>query len=448
MDHNWGQIVQILQAGSEEENFVVLLTMRKQLTHPKSPIDDLVNAGLVPLLVGFLETSRFVHKLYSASVLTQFILVHSLKIQIEASWILINVAFGSTKQANSIVVANGIPRLLRLLKSTNLKLATQAAWTLSNLCGDGETFRDLILDEGAVTVLSELLKKSASLDQEFLKLIVWFSLNISRHSYVSLASVQPLFQPLLNLLKLKDRKLLVDTCWFFINYMNLNGTIPDAVLLNILVHFSPLLDQENPFVAESALRFVCIVVGHPSPSKNKQVVASGILSKVIALITNGKDVISRLATMCCRYLAFSRGQPIQVLIDNNVMDALVQLFDGENFSWKSKREGIFLITNLMNHGSYAQIEILANVRSMASFVNLLKSSEVEIVKATLKVLMNNINEGFNDFTDVLTEVGLKKNLENILDHIDDYIHETAFQLMNILFEECVKCSTSLLFHIP
>lgn len=62
MDQTWGKIVQRLKAGTEEEKFVALLTVRKQLTHPKSPIHDLVNAGLVPLLVGFLETSRFVQK--------------------------------------------------------------------------------------------------------------------------------------------------------------------------------------------------------------------------------------------------------------------------------------------------------------------------------------------------------------------------------------------------
>lgn len=371
-----------------------------------------------------------------------------MQVQNEAIWVLINVAFGQAEQAKSILEAGGVPKLIRLLKSTDAKLATQSAWALANLCGDGAAFRNFILAENVVVVLSELLvSKAVEIELEFLRTIVWLSLNISRHNSVQFALVEPLFQPLLNLLTFKDRRLLVDTCWFFTNYVNWNGRLPQQYLLVVLANFSPLLDQDNLYVAEAALRFMNAIVLQRSYSQNDQIVASGILPKIIQLITNAKPMISQLATMVCRWFVLTKENPIQALIEHNFMDSLIHLFDGENFFWKAKREGIRLVANILSRGSLAQkTEILINRLLLKSCFNLLKSTRVDIVKATLKMLSDQFNQDFHalpldalEFSVLMDECGLKASLESNLDHMDDEVHELTFYLMTLIYPNSVSC---------
>ncbi len=46
---------------------------------------------------------------------------------------------------------------VRLLKSPHIEIIEQVIWGLGNIAGDSTDHRDLVIDSGAVSLISELL---------------------------------------------------------------------------------------------------------------------------------------------------------------------------------------------------------------------------------------------------------------------------------------------------
>jgi importin subunit alpha-6/7 len=371
----------------------------------------------------------------------------SSRIQHESVWILINVAFGSSEKSFSIIQAGGVPKLIRLMNSQDWQLANQATWVISNLCGEGTIFRDMILMNGAVDLLCVLLTKP-NLEVKLLKSLVWLSLNITRHSAIPYEAVSQLFQPLLNLFTFDDRRVVVDCCWFFTNYVDHNPLVRNQVLLKLLVEFDKLLANESSPIVEAAARFVYTVVTRRRyKHQNYLIFETEMVSKLVGLMTNNKVTIARLATFCCKQLADTlTANQIQSLLDNNALESLTRLFEEDIFTWKTKREAIGVMTNLIARGTQPQLRlVIDNTRLLIALFKLMESQQVELVEGTLKLLdrMKDLplQHFFMDFPSLkrhMTECGLDVILQNILDHVSDNVHEYAYELMLEIYPENVS----------
>jgi importin subunit alpha-6/7 len=67
------------------------------------------------------------------------------QLQLEATWILTNVASGSTIQCQSIIDKGGIPLFISLLLKENMGIVEQAIWAIGNIASDCSFYRDAIL---------------------------------------------------------------------------------------------------------------------------------------------------------------------------------------------------------------------------------------------------------------------------------------------------------------
>jgi hypothetical protein len=72
------------------------------------------------------------------------------QLQLEATWAIVNIASGTTEQCSEIVLNEGIPKLMKLLKHPIALVTEQAVWALGNIALDCTLYRDLILREGAI----------------------------------------------------------------------------------------------------------------------------------------------------------------------------------------------------------------------------------------------------------------------------------------------------------
>lgn len=364
----------------------------------------------------------------------------SLRNQREITWILINVAFGTSEQSFSIVEAGGVPMLIRLMKSADSLVANHSAWCLSNMCGEGSLNRDMIIGWGVVPVLVELLMKSITSELELVRTLVWLSLNLVRFSTVPQELIEPLLQPLLNLFTaIGDRKVLVDACWFFTNLLNRSRDIPRTDVRNILLHLSLLLDQTNVYVLEAALICAHAII-NKSSTRYDEILPPQIVPKIIALMFNSKFSVSRWAAKCCSAVAFRSVANVQILLNSNIGVHLSRLFEGENLSWKSKREGIWLLKNVLLRGSYMQMtELMDSPGLIKAVSHLLKTSQLELLKALLVLLVEYFEEDptTSDFSDEFRLAELDSNLESLLNHVDDLVHDSARRLLAMLFSEKV-----------
>ena len=86
--------------------------LRKLLSLERiAPIDDCINAGLVPLFIQLLS--------HPLSV-----------IAFEAAWCVTNIASGSAKQCATVVDGGAVRPLIALLMRDSLELKEQAVWAL------------------------------------------------------------------------------------------------------------------------------------------------------------------------------------------------------------------------------------------------------------------------------------------------------------------------------
>lgn len=356
---------------------------------------------------------------------------------------MINLAFGTADEASSIFAAGGIPKLLRLMTSNDNRIAKYSAWVLANLCGESENFCHAILSFGAVKVLVEQLMVP-SINLKFLRTLAWFALNIARTETAGYTSIGPLFQPMIELLTHEDRKIVIDACWFFTSYVNKGCSLSATLLLTMTRSFCPLLDRENIFVVEATLHFIYAVSSRRLSVWGDLLFQSGINPKLVKLITHPTSVISRLSTLSCRNLA-SCPYGIQLMLEQNILNQLNCLLAGESFSSNAMIEGIQLMRKILIRGSPEQAtEIAMHNALLLATCNLLKSSNFETIKETLKLvevvfdLPAKTDVDFYELRDRLAECGLDNNLENLLDHVDGQIHEKVFNFMQEVYPNKVK----------
>jgi len=98
-----------------------------------------LDAGVLPTVLALLKEKEYPH------------------VRFEASWIISNIAAGTTSQCQTIVDRGGIELLLELLKESHFRLTEQAIWAIGNIGGDSIKFRDMILLKNGLTVLIKIV---------------------------------------------------------------------------------------------------------------------------------------------------------------------------------------------------------------------------------------------------------------------------------------------------
>ena len=98
--------------GHQETVIETVRQLRKLLSAERhAPIDDCINAGLVPLFIQLLSHSWDT-------------------MAFEAAWCVTNIASGSEKQCAKIVDGGAVRPLIALLKRNSLEVKEQAIWAL------------------------------------------------------------------------------------------------------------------------------------------------------------------------------------------------------------------------------------------------------------------------------------------------------------------------------
>lgn len=157
------EIKKAIQSNNSHDVLQAVVMVRKVLSLEKNPpIDAVVKAGLVPIILQFLKNDN------------------DPRLQFESLWTLTNVSSGDSQQCKEVIDAGAVPEFVRLMDSPNTNVAEQAVWALGNIAGDNPGARDMVLGLGAVTAVQRMLAGPHAATVSVLRNLTWATSNLCR----------------------------------------------------------------------------------------------------------------------------------------------------------------------------------------------------------------------------------------------------------------------------
>ena len=145
------QAICLVQANESKEQVMEgMLTMRRFLCSRDAPIQPIIDSGIIRTFIALLACN-------DEPLVTEIV------------WCLTNIATGDHAQTGEVIGA--APSLLRVVgdESFSATLKEQVCWTIGNVAGDSDHYRQILLQHGALQSLSSFLFKSMDLLQLLLQ---------------------------------------------------------------------------------------------------------------------------------------------------------------------------------------------------------------------------------------------------------------------------------------
>jgi len=385
------------------EKVVEVRQMLSVLKNP--PIQEIIDAGIVPKLIWFLASNE------------------NPKLQFEAAWALTNIASGTTEHTQVVIENGAVPIFMALLVNSSDDIREQALWALGNIAGDSCKCRDVVLQCRILDPLLEICVSKPKLT--ILRNATWTLSNLCRGKpqIVPLKVIQLVLPVLSSLLHHEDEKVLSDVCWSF-SYISddtgpNNERIAGLIRSGAVPKLTFLLGHKSDNVKHPALRTIGnIVCG--DDLQTQVVINNAALPRLLVLLTNKMKVIRKEACWTISNISAGSAVQIQSVMDNLLFQPVISLLHRGEFD--VKKEAAWAIANATSGGSPEQIKCLVELGCITPLCELLNSNNTKLVLVVLEALENilelghkekSLTHGKNVFAFKVEECGGLDSLEEL-----------------------------------
>mmetsp|Transcript_18048 Transcript_18048/g.46637 ORF Transcript_18048/g.46637 Transcript_18048/m.46637 type:complete len:539 (+) Transcript_18048:91-1707(+) len=419
------QLVASIHSDDPGMQLQAVTQFRKLLSIERSPpIEEVINAGVVP---------RFVQLLQCAD---------NPALQFEAAWALTNIASGTSEHTREVISNGAVPIFVQLLLSLNDDVREQAVWALGNIAGDSPECRDLVLNHGALLPLLEQLNPNSKMSM--LRNATWTLSNLCRGKpQPRWDLVSPALPKLAQLIFSTDEEVLADGCWA-LSYLSdgPNEKIQAVLDTGICPRIVELMGQAQASVQTPALRTAGnIVTG--DDMQTQAVINCGVLPKLLRLLASPKKGIRKEACWTISNITAGTREQIQAVIEANVVPPLVQLLQTAEFD--IKKEAAWSISNATSGGSPEQIGYLVKQGCIKPLCDLLIVADARLITVALEGIENILKAGElemnnnpaqfpqNPYTQFVDEAEGLDKLEGLQSHQNEDVYKKAVHILEQYF---------------
>lgn len=429
------RLEQIVEGASSTDANVQLSAVqsaRKLLSSDRNPpIDDLIQSGILPILVHCLKQHD-----------------HP-SLQFEAAWALTNIASGTSQQTKAVVEAGAVPLFLELLQSKQQNVCEQAVWALGNIIGDGPELRDHVISLGVVKPLLDFVQPEVPLS--FLRNVTWVLVNLCRNKEPPppMSTVMELLPALSMLVHHTDTNILVDTVWA-LSYLTDGGNdqIQLVIEMGIVAHLVPLLSHKEVKVQTAALR----AVGNIATGTDDQtqiVLNCGALSHFYALLTHPKDKINKEAVWFLSNITAGSQQQVQAVIDAGLIPLIIHHLSYGDF--QTQKEAAWAVSNLTISGTKQQMEYLVKQGVVQPLCHLLAVRDPQVLQVCLDGLNNLLKmsqsqeqSNYATVSQQVEECGGLDRIEALQNSDNEDIYKLAYEMIDQYFSDDVDEDPSVM----